>query len=347
MNDLINLKALTETELREFMHAQKVPDYRITQMIAWIYERGVTDIDDITVFSKDLRKSLKEISYISSLEVLDIQRSEDGTEKYLFGLEDGLQIESVLIPDGDRLTLCVSSQVGCQMGCTFCRTSTMGFMRNLESHEIIDQVLCATRLNKDKRISNIVFMGMGEPLMNLPALVDAILRINKYLKISRRRITVSTSGLAEEIYELAGRLAEDDLYVNLAVSLNATTDTVRSSIMPVNRKYPIKQLMSAVKEFPLPHTRMITFEYVLIDNLNDSKEDAKRLAELVHGIPNKINIIPLNPFEGCELERPSNTRVDRFKKWVEQEGAIALVRKSKGQDILASCGQLASKKDEG
>ena len=338
----VNLKSLSESGLAEFMVSEGLPSYRARQLLQWIYERGVNDIGEISVFSKSLRESLERVSYISSLDLIDMQTSVDGTIKLLFGLEDRLRIESVLIPDEDRLTLCISSQVGCQMGCMFCRTAAMGFVRNLEAHEIVDQLIASGAHASGRRISNIVFMGMGEPLMNLDNVAEAIVRINTFMKLSRRRITVSTSGLPQKILDLQRILSEKDIYVNLAISLNATTDEVRSRIMPVNRKHSIRELMEAVRSFPLPKTRNVTFEYVLIRDVNDSPEDAKRLGVLLRGIPNKINIIPMNEFRGCELKRPSDERIDDFQRWLKKEGLTALIRKSKGQDILASCGQLAS-----
>lgn len=338
----INLKSLSVQELTRFMDGEGLPGYRAQQLMQWIYERGVRDIDEITVFSKDLRARLKGVAYISSLELMDRKQSVDGTQKYLFRLEDGLTMESVLIAEDDRLTLCISSQVGCQMGCAFCRTASMGFKRSLEAFEIVDQVISAKRLIGGARIRNIVFMGMGEPFMNLDAVVQAILMMNTFLNLSRRRITVSTSGLPAGILQLPARLKAHDIYINLAISLNATTNQSRSSIMPVNRKHPIDELMAAVRRFPLPRTRKITFEYVLIAGVNDSHDDALRLSRLLKGIPNKVNVIPLNEFEGCHLRRPSDEHVAEFMKWLEQGGLTALLRKSKGQDILASCGQLAS-----
>ena len=340
----INLKSLGLEDIRAFIKSAGLPAYREGQLINWIYNIGVSDIDAITVFSRKLRDSLKEKAYISSLEPLEVLRSEDGTVKILFGLPDGLSIESVLIPDEDRLTLCVSSQVGCSMGCRFCRTAGMGFIRNLHPHEIVDQLVAAREHAGGQRISNIVFMGMGEPLMNMDNVVEAIVRINSFLKLSRRRITVSTSGLPEQILKLQRMLSSRGVYVNLAVSLNATTDETRSRIMPINRKYPIDELMSALRKFPMPKTRNMTIEYVLIKGLNDSRDDATRLAALLRGIPNKVNIIPMNDSDGCEFTRPSEERVNDFQKWLTDDGVTALVRKSKGQDILASCGQLASKK---
>ena len=337
-----NLKALDEAGIEAFMDSMGLPGYRARQLMQWIYGRGVVDIGEITVFSRSLREALGEKAYISSLIPIEVQRSGDGTVKLLLGLEDGLRIESVIIPEGDRLTLCVSSQVGCSMGCRFCRTATMGFRRNLEAHEIVDQLLAANAHSGGRRISNIVFMGMGEPLMNIPNVAEAIRRINAFMGLSRRRITVSTSGIPDAMLGLQRVLADKGIYINLALSLNATTDETRSTIMPVNRKYPIAKLMAALRRFPLPKTRNFTIEYVLIEGVNDTRADAARLAGLLKGIPNKVNIIPLNEFEGCGLRRPSDRREEEFQSWLTSEGLTALIRRSKGQDILASCGQLAS-----
>lgn len=322
------------------MQGAGLPAFRARQLMHWIYERGATDISQITVFSKELRARLAEQAYISNLALIERLTSHDGTQKYLFGLEDGLAIESVLIPDEERLTLCVSSQVGCAMGCRFCRTGTMGFIRDLRAHEIVDQVISVTRLIAPAKISNIVFMGMGEPMMNVQNVAEAIARMNDKLSLSRRRITVSTSGVVPGIDELAGLLLARGVTFNLAVSLNATTDETRSRLMPVNRKYPIEELMRAVRRFPLQKTRKITFEYVLVGGENDAIEDARRLARLIRGIPNKVNLIPLNPFEGCGLEAPSEGAVMRFQAELDALGVTALIRKSKGGDIMASCGQL-------
>ena len=338
--ELFDLKAADEAGIKSFMDGYGLPGYRAKQLIHWIYERGATEIDQITVFSRDLRAKLAEKAYISNLDLIERLKSRDGSEKYLFGLEDGLAIESVLIPDEDRLTLCVSSQVGCAMGCKFCRTGRMGFVRDLRAHEIVDQVIAAGRLISPQKINNIVFMGMGEPLMNVRNVAEAIARMNALLSLSRRKITVSTSGVVPGIEELPMLLGARGITFNLAISLNATTDETRSQLMPINRKYPIAELMQAVRRFPLQKTRKITFEYVMVGGVNDSIEDARRLAKLVRGIPNKVNLIPLNPFEGCGLSAPAEGAVVKFQAELDRLGVTALIRKSKGGDIMASCGQL-------
>jgi 23S rRNA (adenine2503-C2)-methyltransferase len=344
-----NLKSLSKKELEAFIKELGLPAFRAKQILHWIYEKHARSIQDITELSKDLRERLSEKTFISNPELLDRQTSKDGTEKFLLGLEDGETIESVLIPDEDRLTLCISSQVGCAMCCRFCLTGKMGLKRNLEAHEIVDQVISATRILKGdsvrgtksslRTITNIVFMGMGEPLANFDNVVEALWRMTGLMNISPRRITLSTSGIAPKILELSKKAP----MVNLAISLNATTDAVRDYIMPVNRTYPLKALLEACRRFPLPARRRITFEYVMLKGVNDSDEDARRLVKLLKGIPSKVNLIPFNPYEGSEFERPDDNRVLSFQEILIASKLTALIRKSKGQDILAACGQLKAK----
>jgi 23S rRNA (adenine2503-C2)-methyltransferase len=334
-----DLKALSQEELDSFAKDAGLQAFRIRQLIHWIYERYALSIDEITEFSKKLREEFSERAYISNLTLLDRQTSEDGTQKFLFGLEDSETIESVLIPDEDRLTLCISSQVGCAMGCVFCLTGKLGLKRNLEAHEIVDQVISVNRLILPERITNIVFMGMGEPLANFDHVVEAIVRITNIMKMSPKRITLSTSGIPPKIIEL-GKKA---LRVNLAISLNATTDAVRNVIMPINKTYLIRALLDACRKYPLPVNRRITFEYVLLKGTNDSPEDALRLVRLLKNIPSKINLIPFNAYSGCEYERPDERTVIQFQDILLDAGMTVLIRKSKGQDILAACGQLKAK----
>jgi 23S rRNA (adenine2503-C2)-methyltransferase len=335
----INLKALPKQGIESFIKESGLPAFRARQLIHWIYERYARSIQDITEFSKDLRDALSDKAYISNLVLLDRQISKDKTEKFLFELEDRETIESVLIPEEERLTLCISSQVGCALGCLFCLTGKLGLKRNLKAHEIADQIINASRLILPRRITNVVFMGMGEPLLNFEDVVDALWRITGLMKISPRRVTLSTSGIAPKILELANRAP----MVNLAISLNATTDKVRDYIMPVNKMYPLKKLLDACREFPIPPRRRITFEYVMLKGINDTPEDAKRLVNLLKGIPSKVNLIPFNPFEGCEFQRPDDETVLRFQQILADSNMTALIRKSKGQDILAACGQLKAK----
>jgi 23S rRNA (adenine2503-C2)-methyltransferase len=345
----INLKALSKDALDEFVKEQGMPSYRAKQMLRWIYEKKVESIKDITELSKELREKLSDVAYVSNLKLLSRQISKDGTEKFLFGLEDGESIESVFIPDEDRHTLCISSQVGCAMSCGFCLTGEIGFKRNLRAHEIVDQIIAVSKLisktnppipplikGGERGVTNIVFMGMGEPLLNLDEVVEALHRITGFMGFSRRRITLSTCGIASKIAELYRRVP----HVNLAISLNATTDDVRNRLMPVNKKYPIRVLLDACRKIHLSPRDRITFEYVMIDGMNDSLCDAKRLVTLLRGIPSKVNLIPFNPFAGSRFKRPSDERVLAFQDILVRGEIYTFIRRSKGQDVLAACGQL-------
>lgn len=332
----INLKSLSKPELEQFIAVSDLPAFRAKQLLHWIYEKHTKSIQDITELSKNLREQLSNKTYISNIEILNRQVSEDSTEKFLFGLEDGESIESVLISDEERLTLCISSQVGCAMGCKFCLTGTMGLKRNLKSHEIVDQIISVNRIITPKKITNIVLMGMGEPLANFDNVTEALWRITVLMKISPKRITLSTSGVTSKILNLP----KEAPMVNLAISLNATTDEIRSSIMPVNKTYPLKVLLETCRKFSLPKRKKITFEYVLIKKINDSDEDAKRLVKLLKGIPSKINLIPFNPFKDSEFQRPDDTQVLKFQQILLDSHLTAIVRKSNGIDISAACGQL-------
>jgi len=335
----IDLKSLSKADVYHFAAEHGLPKYRADQLLHWIYERYALSLQEITEFSKALRSELAHAAYISNLELADRQRSKDGTEKFLFSLEDGQTIESVLIPDKDRLTLCISSQAGCAMGCGFCLTGGMGLVRNLKSHEIVDQIISANRLIAPAKITNIVLMGMGEPLANFDEVVEALWRITGLMGISKRRITLSTSGLVPKMLELPAKAPD----VNLAISLNATTDEARSRIMPINKTYPIKELLDACRRYPLRPRRRITFEYVLIGGVNDTQADAKRLVKLLRGIPCKVNLIPFNPYDQSNMKRPSEETVLEFQKVVAASNMTVLIRESKGQDILAACGQLRGK----
>lgn len=365
-----NLKALSRQELESFIYQSGLPAFRAKQLIHWIYEKYAQSIKDITEFSKELRDKIAEKACVSNLILLDRQISTDGTQKFLFGLEDGESIESVLIPDKDRLTLCISSQVGCAMGCKFCLTGKLGLRRNLKAHEIVDQIISVRRILTNllttphpclsnppsppfakaglvglfagrsdlsyTKITNIVFMGMGEPLANFEEALEALLRMTGFMHISKRRITLSTAGIAPKILELSEKAPR----VNLAVSLNATTDEVRNRIMPINKKYPLKVLLDSCKKYPLEPRRRITFEYVMLDGINDTRDDAIRLTKILKGIPCKINLIPFNRYEGSEFRSPSDGKILRFQQVLADGNLTALIRKSKGQDILAACGQL-------
>lgn len=339
--DKIDLKALSAADAGAFIAKLGEPGFRAAQLIQWIYERRVRSIDEITVFSLALRAKLNAVAYIGNLDCRERLVSTDGTEKYLFGLQDGHTIESVLIPDDDRLTLCISSQAGCAMGCKFCLTARGGFRRNLGAHELVDQVIAVCTMVAPRRVTNIVLMGMGEPLKNFDNVTEALNRINTLLGLSLRRVTLSTSGLVKELL----RLPKVAPKVNIAISLNATTDEVRDAIMPVNRKHPIGELMSACRRYPLEPRHDITFEYVMLAGVNDTSEDARRLCTILKGVHAKVNLIPFNEFEGADFRRPSDDIVYRFQNTVEARGINVLIRKSKGKDILAACGQLGASND--
>ncbi len=351
---LTDLKSLDKSSLREFMKNEGLPAFRAGQLLHWMYEKNITVIGEITEFSKTLRENLSQKAFISTLRVKEMLTSRDGTEKYLFELDDGENfIESVLIPaDEDqanddqnqktktpRLTLCISSQAGCAAGCLFCLTGKLGLIRNLTSREIVEQVLSVQRHITPRKITNIVFMGMGEPLNNIENVADALRILTELVHFSKRRITVSTSGIVPGIL----KLPEMAPMVNLAVSLNAATDETRNHIMPINRRYGLPSLMQALRQFPVPSRGRITFEYVLLGGINDSLADARSLVKLLHGIPSKVNLIPFNRHEGSEFHAPSAQKVLAFQKALLDSGCTAIIRKSKGADILAACGQLKAK----
>lgn len=330
-----DLKNLTLSDLEQFLQGQGKERFRATQVFKWIYQHDARCFQEMTNISKILREELEATAFISNLEAEAVEAGCDGTRKYLFTLSDGASVESVLIPDEGRNTLCVSSQVGCAMGCRFCLTGTFKLTRNLTTSEIINQIMAARR---DADIRNIVMMGMGEPLHNLDNLIPAI-RImidGNGLQLSNRRVTVSTCGLVPEMERLGRELPN----INLAVSLNATTDELRDLIMPINRRYPLRELLRACREFPLPGRRKVTFEYVMLGGLNDSLEDAKRLLRLISDIPSKVNLIPFNEFEGCTFRSPDRATIDAFHKYLIDRHVTVITRDSRGNDISAACGQL-------
>jgi len=335
----IDLRAMSLIETEDFAGNLSLEKYRGRQIFHQVYGKAADSIDAMTELSKEVRGLLFQRAYISRIIEVKRQCSIDGTEKFLFALEDGHRIESVLIPDEDRLTLCISTQVGCGMGCTFCLTGKGGLVRNLRSSEIINQVLAVQGgLPDGRRLTNIVIMGMGEPLANYRHTVKAIEILSHPLgpAIGARRITLSTSGLAPQIK----KLGESSLNINLAISLNAPTDEQRNLIMPINKKYSMAKLLGACREYPLKRRRMLSFEYVLLAGLNDSPEDARRVARLLKGIRCKINLIPFNEFPGSPYKRPSEESVLRFQEILAEHHFSAFIRKSRGADILAACGQL-------
>jgi len=335
----VDLKNFDLAELESFITGSGKERFRARQIFKWIYQKGAASFEEMTNLSKEFRRELAASAAISELVPEVVEVSRDGTRKYLFRLDDSNTIESVLIPEEDRSTLCISSQVGCAMACQFCLTGSFKLVRNLSVAEIVNQV-CAVR--KEAEIRNIVFMGMGEPLANLENVVKAlgIITSDDGLQFSTRRVTVSTSGLVPELDRL-GSMAT----VNLAVSLNATTDELRDRIMPVNLAYPLGELLAACKRFPLPARRYITFEYVLIGGVNDSLDDARRLVKLVSGIPCKINLIAFNEHEGCSFRSPTQEAIDAFHAYLLGKHFTVITRASRGGDISAACGQLKGRLD--
>ena len=339
----IDLKNLNQQQLVRYVESLGQPAFRGRQIMGWLYRPGISDFSQMTDLAKEFREILAEKAFISQLRNPVIERSRDGSVKFGFHLDDMLVIESVLIPEDGRSTLCVSSQVGCAMGCSFCLTGKMGFKRNLTPSEIVNQV-CGVRdwLSREKlgRITNLVFMGMGEPLANLDNLLIAlsILTEQRGLDFASRRITVSTCGLIPQMLEL-GRKTD----VNLAISLHATDDETRSMLMPVNDKYPVKELIEACKQFNMKKRQRIMFEYTLLKGINDSDETAEHLAELLYEVPCKINLLALNETSRSGFKSPSRDRILRFQQILRQRGYTVFIRQSRGEDISAACGQLAGK----
>lgn len=343
MNQKTDLKNLTLPALEQFLQGQGKERFRALQVFKWMYQHDVRSFEEMTNISKDLRAELAETAYISELEVEAVEVGSDGTRKYLFNLGDGHAVESVLIPIEGRNTVCISSQVGCAMACEFCLTGTFKLTRNLTTAEIVNQIMAVRHDVREsgEEIRNIVMMGMGEPLHNLDNVIPAIQIMidGNGLQLSNRRVTVSTCGLVPEM----ARLGREIPNVNLAVSLNATTDELRDRIMPVNRSYPIKALLQACREFPLPGRRKVTFEYVMMGGVNDLLEDAKRLLRLISDIPNKVNLIPFNEHEGCDFKAPTQAAIDAFHTYLIDRHVTVITRDSRGGDISAACGQLKGK----
>ena len=341
----LNLVGMTREEIATALGALGVERYRADQMYSWIYAKGVTGFENMTNLSKDLRGRLAESFRIGRPGVNVDQQSVDGTRKWLLDFEDRNAAETVYIPEPDRGTLCVSSQVGCTLTCAFCHTGTQRLVRNLEAGEIVGQVMLARdhlgewpSAKEEKRITNIVMMGMGEPLYNYDNVKKAleIVMDGGGVSISKRRITLSTSGVVPEI-ERCGR----ELGVMLAISLHAVTDEVRDKLVPINRKWPLKELLRACRAYPAAkNARRITFEYVMLKGVNDSEADARELCRLIKGIPAKVNMIPFNPWPGSVFECSELEAIKKFAHVVEKAGYVATVRTPRGRDILAACGQL-------
>lgn len=333
--------------MRAFFTGMTEKPYRATQVMKWMYHQGVIDIDKMTDLGKGLRQQLSETIAFSLPEVITEQRSVDGTIKWLLRVDGENSVETVFIPETDRGTLCISSQVGCALDCSFCSTGKQGFNRNLSVSEIIGQLWLANQRlgffqEKDKRkISNVVMMGMGEPLLNFDNVMPAMELMTDDLgfNLAHKRVTLSTSGVVPGIYKLA-----EVSNISLAISLHAASDELRDELVPINKSYPIKELMQACRHFSkINNDAPITFEYVMLKGINDSLADARLMAKKIKGIPAKINLIPFNPFPGSEYTRSPDKTIDAFRDILVKSGLITITRKTRGDDIDAACGQLVGK----
>ncbi len=336
-----NLIGMLPSELEDLAVELGASRYRGRQLATWIYRKSVYALDAMSDLPKDFRSALSENRTVTLPDLARVTPSQDGSRKLVFRLEDDSRVSAVIMPDDDRITLCLSTQVGCGYACAFCLTGTMGLERNLTAGEIVGQLLAANALLAEdgQRVTHLVFMGMGEPLANFAALVKAV-RIFTDAKLglgySPRRITVSTVGLVSGIE----KLGREDLKVNLAVSLHASSDDVRSQLMPVNKSWNLSALMEAVRKYPLTHRQRVFFEYVMLDGVNDDVEDARRLARLLRGVKAKVNLIPFNDWEGSTFQRPPLPRILAFQSVLLDADITTTVRWSKGEDIGAACGQL-------
>ncbi len=338
----INLLGLSRAGLERYFLEQGEQRFRAEQILKWIHQQGVKDFAAMTNLSVALRGKLETIAEISLPEVVGEQLSTDGTRKWLLRVDPQNSIEMVFIPENSRGTLCISSQAGCALNCAFCATAKQGFGRNLSSAEIIGQLWLARQLLAETadapRITNVVLMGMGEPLLNFEAIAPALdLMIDDCAwGLAKRRVTVSTAGVVPGIKQLA-----EHCPVSLAVSLHAPDDALRDQLVPINRSYPIKELLTACRDYVADDRRAkITFEYVMLDGVNDSAKQAKALARLLEGIPSKVNLIPFNPFPGAEFQRSSQANIDRFREILSAAGLTTITRRPRGQDIAAACGRL-------
>ena len=335
-----NIKDYNLEELKKELIDIGEKPFRAEQIFKWLYQEKVTSFDDMTNLSLELRKKLEENYTMCNFKILRKQESTDGTKKYLFDVLDGNAIESVLMEYHHGKTICVSSQIGCKMGCKFCASTGIPFVRNLSSGEIVEQILSIER-DENIRISNVVFMGIGEPLDNYDNVVNAIHIINhpKGLNIGARHISISTSGLVPQIY----KLAEEKIQCTLSISLHATTNEKRSSMMPVNNTYKIEELMQACKDYIKETNRRISFEYALAKDNNDNLEDAKQLVKLLKGMLCHVNLIPINKIENGNYTKSSNENIIKFRDYLNEHGIVATIRRELGSDIDAACGQLRRK----
>jgi len=338
-NLLPNLLDFTLEEMEKFISSAGKEKYRARQIMKWLHQSGSISFDDMTTLSRDFREKLAAISRIQRPEIVKILTSQDGTKKALLRLEDGLCIESVLIPGKSHWTICLSTQAGCAMDCKFCLTASQGFKRNLLPSEIVGQLIALKHETPEGiDIKNIVMMGMGEPLANYENTLKTIniLTCDFGLGISNRKITVSTCGLAPQIVQLG-----KDICINLAVSLNTPNNATRNNLMPINKKYPLEVLLDACRQYPMPGRRLLTFEYILIDGVNSSVHDARKLSVLLKGLRCKLNLIVFNEYPGSVFKSPSQKTVEVFQQTLIDNHYTTMLRASKGSDILAACGQLS------
>ena len=345
-NKEVSLVGLTKKEIKDLLGKLDIPDQqlnmRVNQIWGWVYNKGINSIDEMTTLSLDLREELKKYHNLERPQISDEQISKDGTKKWLLKFNDGSEVETVFIPDDERGTLCVSSQVGCTLNCTFCHTGTQRLVRNLTSQEIVSQIIIAkdslSEWGKEPRqITNIVMMGMGEPLYNFESVRDGILTMSDDagLSISKRKITLSTSGIVPKI-----KMAGDEIGAMLAISLHATNNDLRNEIVPINKKYPIEELLEACRDYPgLSNSKRITFEYVMLKGVNDSEAEARDLVKLISGIPAKINLIPFNSWPGSSYECSDWEQIEKFGDIINRGGYASPIRTPRGEDISAACGQ--------
>lgn len=341
-----NIKDFEPAALRERLKQEGLPGYRADQIVGWLYARGVEDWEEMTDLGQDLRRTLADMFETRALELETVQHSIDGTSKGTLRARDGAVLEAVVIPEEDRTTLCVSTQVGCPLACSFCATGAMGLTRNLTTGEILDQFIrMREALPEGRCITNLVFMGMGEPLLNLPNVIPAVRTLldPKAFGIAPRRVTVSTSGVVPRIAELL-----EEVPVNLAVSLHAATDEVRDVLVPLNKKFPLSELLGALRKLPrLSRRHPIFFEYTLMEGVNDSVADARRLLKILAGIPAKLNVIPMNAHPDAPYRPPSAEVASRFMGVLVRGGMVSTLRRARGSDIDAACGQLALREARG
>ena len=348
-NKEVSLVGLTKKEIKDLLGKLDIPDQqlnmRVNQIWGWVYNKGINSIDEMTTLSLDLREELKKYHNLERPQISDEQISKDGTKKWLLKFNDGSEVETVFIPDDERGTLCVSSQVGCTLNCTFCHTGTQRLVRNLTSQEIVSQIIIAKDSlsewgQEPRQITNIVMMGMGEPLYNFESVRDGILTMSDDagLSISKRKITLSTSGIVPKI-----KMAGDEIGSMLAISLHATNNDLRNEIVPINKKYPIEELLEACRDYPgLSNSKRITFEYVMLKGVNDSEAEARDLVKLISGIPAKINLIPFNSWPGSPYECSDWEQIEKFGDIINRGGYASPIRTPRGEDISAACGQLKS-----